>query len=188
LKETLLSTWKDKLKIKHSYDVTAPIYNERYGKEQKSKYCKALEKSRISGKVVLDVGCGSGLFFERVAPDSEIVIGIDISKKLLYIAHQQAKLFSNVIVLLADVDNLPFPDYSFEVIFGFTVLQNLPKPTETLREIKRVKSSTGRVVVTGLKKAFPLVKFMDILEDSGLGLVEFLDEENINCYIAVLSS
>jgi len=62
----------------------------------------------------------------------------------------------------------------------------MPKPTETLNELKRVAKSGGRVVVTGLKKAFPLTAFMDVLEGSGLKLAALVDEEAVNCYVAVL--
>ena len=56
----------------------------------------------------------------------------------------------------ADADHLPFKEEFFDVVFAFTVLQNMPKPSETLDELKRVAKVGGRVVVTGLKKAFPL--------------------------------
>jgi hypothetical protein len=54
--------------------------------------------------------------------------------------------------------------------------------------LKRVVKPIGRVVVTGLKKAFPLEKFMDILENSGLRVTTFVDDEDVNCYVAVLST
>ena len=47
------------------YDVTAEMYDERYADEQQRKYKKALENVNVTGKTVLDVGCGSGLFFQR---------------------------------------------------------------------------------------------------------------------------
>ena len=59
---------------------------------------------------------------------------------------------------------------------------------QTLCELKRVAKLEGRVVVTGLKKAFPLHMFMDILESSGLKLDAFVDDEAVNCYVAVLTA
>jgi hypothetical protein len=43
-------------------------------------------------------------------------------------------------------------------------------------------------VVTGLKKAFPFDIFKDVLEGSGLRLVSFVDDEAVNCYVAVLAA
>jgi len=42
--------------------------------------------------------------------------------------------------------------------------------------------------VTGLKKVFPLEKFMDVLENSGLQVTTFVDDKDVNCYIAVLAA
>jgi len=170
------------------YDVTAEMYDERYSAEQHAKYMKALENVQVGSTKVLDVGCGSGLFFREVAGQTDLVVGVDVSKKLLLKAKLQAQALSNVFVVQADADHLPFVDGFFGVVFSFTVLQNLPKPAQTLSEMKRLVKSRGKVVVTGLKKAFPLTAFMDLLEDSGMQLVSFADDEEINCYVAVLAA
>jgi malonyl-CoA O-methyltransferase len=179
--------WRDKRKVMGRYDVTSPSYDEQYGEEQGRKYAKALEKVDAVGKSVLDLGCGSGLFFKEIADKAALVVGIDISLKLLYKAKSQAKSFQNAFVLQADADNLPFKNGFFDASFGFTMLQNMPKPAQTLQELKRVTKKDGRIVVTGLKKAFPLEKFMDLLEGSGLEIKDLVDNEAINCYVAVLS-
>ena len=180
-------TWRDKRKIMQRYDVTSDSYDEQYAEEQQRKYLKALENVDVAGKSVLDVGCGSGLFFKAVSSKAEIVVGVDVSHKLLLKAKKNANVYKNTFVLQADADHLPFREDFFDAVFAFTVLQNMPKPTETLGELKQVTKLSGRFVVTGLKKAFPLEKFMDVLEGSGLEVVAFGDEDNINCYVAVLT-
>ena len=170
-----------------NYDVTSEMYEERYAEEQQRKYKKALEEVNLSDKALLDVGCGSGLFFREVAKAAMIAVGVDISRKLLFKAKEQARTFQNAFVLQADADYMPFKKGCFDHVLSFTVLQNMPKPNETLKELKRVVKPIGRVVVTGLKKAFPLEKFMDILENSGLQLATFVDDEDVNCYVAVLT-
>ena len=42
-------------------------------------------------------------------------------------------------------------------------------------------------MVTGLKKAFTLDKFLDLLEAAGLTVVSFADDENLKCYVVALS-
>ncbi len=170
------------------YDTTADMYDERYGEEQHAKYRKALENVNVTALTVLDVGCGSGLFFAEVATRAKMVVGVDVSRKLLHNAVEQARAFGNVFVLQADADHLPFEDCFFDAAFSFTVVQNLPKPSETLNEIKRVTEREGRVVVTGLKKAFALNVFKDFLESNSMTVLAFIDDEKINCYVAVLSA
>ena len=183
-----MTGWKDKRKVMQRYDLTAEMYEERYAGEQKAKYRKALENVNVADAVVLDVGCGSGLFFSQIATQADIVVGVDIARKLLFKAKEQARTLSNVFVLQADADHLPFRAEFFDAVFAFTVLQNMPKPSETLDELKRVTKSNGRLVVTGLKKAFSLDGFMDVLEGSGLRVVSFVDNETVNCYVAVLTA
>jgi ubiquinone/menaquinone biosynthesis C-methylase UbiE len=170
------------------YDLTAEMYDERYIGEQKAKYDSAMANIKVDQATVLDVGCGSGLFFSQVARKAKIIVGVDISRKLLLQAREKGQFFRNVLVLQADADQLPFADASFDAVFAFTVLQNLPKPSRTLGEFKRVAKHDGRVVVTGLKKAFPLGKFMDLLEAAGFKLISFVDEEELKCYVAVLAN
>lgn len=182
-----MTGWKDKRKVIQRYDLTAEMYEELYAQEQKAKYTAALENINVANNVVLDVGCGTGLFFSSVATQANIVVGVDISRKLLLKAKEQAAAFQNVLILQADADHLPFQDVFFDAVFAFTVLQNMPKPSETVKELKRVAELGGRVVVTGLKKVFSLNAFKAVLESTDLRIVSFVDKEDLKCYIAVLA-
>ncbi len=183
-----MTGWKDKRKVMQRYDLTAEMYEERYAQEQEAKYGASLENVDVAGCTVLDVGCGSGLFFRYAAAKAKELVGVDVSRKLLLKAKGQTRAFQNVQVLQADADHLPFREAVFDVSFAFTVLQNTPEPLETLNELKWVAKLGGKVVITGLKKAFPLSTFMDVLESSRLKTVSFVDNEDLKCYIAVLTA
>jgi ubiquinone/menaquinone biosynthesis C-methylase UbiE len=169
----------------HRYNASAETYEGLYAQEQQAKYGKALENLQVEGGAVLDAGCGSGLFFPEVADHAETVVGVDVSRMLLLKAKSQAKRFGNVHVVQADVDHLPFKGGCFSVVFSFTVLQNMPSPTETIREFKRVACGDGVLVVTALKKAFGLTAFLDLFEAAGLRLESFLDDDGLKCYVVV---
>jgi len=188
LKEHALTGWKAKRKVMQRYDITSEMYDERYEEEQRRKYCKALQNIDAKGMIVLDLGCGSGLFFNEIAGKAESVIGVDVSIKLLHKAKEKADVHGNISVLQADADHLPFREGSFDGTFAYTVFQNMPRPKETLKELRRVSKGKGKIVVTGLKKAFSLDAFIDILEDSEMNLIAFVDDESVNCYVAVLST
>jgi ubiquinone/menaquinone biosynthesis C-methylase UbiE len=186
LEGTIPMAWRSKRKTMHAYDVTAEIYDERYSEEQHVKYRKVLEQIDFASSAVLDLGCGSGLFFSSVADRAEFVVGVDVSGKLLLKAKKCAA--KNVFVVQADADHLPFQEGSFNETVSFTVLQNMPKPEKTMQEIKRVTVKGGKVAVTGLKKAFPQTSFYDLIETIGMQIAAFIDEEEINCYIAILTT
>ncbi len=170
------------------YNITSDSYNEQYSQEQDAKYKAAqiaLNIDNANYTNVLDVGCGSGLFFSNITSKAQTIVGVDVTRNLLLKAKTQAKQFSNVHVVLADADHLPFKLASFDVIFSFTVLQNMPNPQKTLLEFKRHTKPDGKLVVTGLKKAFKLTTFLDLFEDAKLRMLDFIDDDDLKCYIAV---
>ena len=182
-----MSGWRRKRSVAVRYNVTSGSYDEQYAREQVAKYCVA---QKVLGQsfcgVVLDVGCGSGLFFSYVANNVKSVVGVDISQKLLLKAKARAKAFCNVHIVQADADHLPFKNGLFDVVFSFTMLQNMPNPKNSLFEFKRQTRTDGKLVVTGLKKAFDLTAFLDLFEVNELDLFEFIDDPSLNCYIAIV--
>jgi malonyl-CoA O-methyltransferase len=179
-----MSKWRQKRSVMQRYDTTAEMYDARYAEEQEAKYKAALASVNVTG-AVLDVGCGSGLLFSHVAAQAEAVVGVDVSGKLLLKAKERAKNFHNAHLVQADADHLPFRSECFAVVFAFTVLQNMPKPAETLLELKRTAKRNGAIVVSGLKKAFSLEAFGALLMQAGLCVVSFSDDAVLKCYVVV---
>jgi ubiquinone/menaquinone biosynthesis C-methylase UbiE len=160
------------------------MYDARYAEEQEAKYKAALTEVNVAG-AVLDVGCGTGLLFSHIAAQTEAVVGVDVSGKLLLQAKERAKAWGSVHVVQADADHLPVKAEFFAAVFAFTVLQNMPKPMETLRELKQVATRNGTIVVSGLKKAFSLEVFEALLQQAGLRVVLLTDDATLKCYVAV---
>jgi len=184
-----LSSWRKKCSVANRYNVTSASYDEQYAQEQAVKYCATQRVlNNFYGSAVLDVGCGSGLFFPYVADKTPLVVGVDISRNLLLKAKVRAKSFCNVHIIQADADYLPFKNALFDVVFAFTMLQNMPTPKRSLLEFKRQIKDDGKLVVTGLKKFFGLSVFLDLFETNGLRLLEFIDDSALNCYLAIVTS
>ncbi len=177
-----MSSWKKKRSVRTRYNSTADIYDRRYQGEQDAKYRSGLTGVDLGGSF-LDVGCGTGLFFKHVSAKATNIVGIDTSKALLHRAKERAKAASNIDLVEADADNLPFKDCDFDVIFAFTVLQNMPDPLETLKEIKRTAKSGATLVVTGLKKVFSVDVLRRLVEDAGLKAVFTINDEKLACHI-----
>jgi ubiquinone/menaquinone biosynthesis C-methylase UbiE len=173
--------------VANRYNVTSTSYDEQYAQEQGAKYCAAQKVlNDFCGGTVLDVGCGSGLFFSYVADKVSLVVGVDISRNLLLKAKVHAKSFCNVHIIQADADYLPFRNALFDVVFAFTMLQNMPVPKRSLLEFRRQVKGDGALVVTGLKKFFGLTVFLDLFEATGFMLFDFIDDSSLNCYIAMV--
>ncbi len=186
LKVQPVNKWDQKRKTMRRYDLTAEMYERRYAEEQAVKYKAALKHIVINkDSKVLDVGCGTGLLFSHIAAEAQIVLAVDISSRLLQQGKERSRGFCRVHLVKADADHLPFINNQFNVILAFTVLQNMPKPLETLNEIKRNAQQGASIGVTGLKKIFSLEALQALLQDAGLQVVYIEDDEPLKCYVAV---
>jgi malonyl-CoA O-methyltransferase len=167
------------------YDLTAHLYDMRYAEEQTAKIEAAMKNINLEKhNSVLDVGCGTGLLFGYVANRARMVVGLDISRKILCAARERAKRFPNVHLICADADNIPLKENVFDYAFAVTLIQNMPNPLRTLNEIRRVTRKNAVVVTTGLKKKFTLEAFEELLRNAGLDILA-LENENLKCHVAV---
>lgn len=92
----------------------------------------------------LDVGCGSGMAAALAASLGATVTGIDASPELLAIARTRAP---HARFLEADLQSLPLPDKSFDLVTGFNSFQYAADPVAALREAHRVSRPGATVVI-----------------------------------------
>ena len=88
----------------------------------------------------LEAGCGSGLVYKELVPnimDNTCYLGIDITQKMLSIAHGD---YPNGAFFQDDLYNLSFEDNSIEIVAAFEVLGHLRHIEIPLREMMRVAS------------------------------------------------
>jgi SAM-dependent methyltransferase len=97
-----------------------------------------------AGTRYLDVGCGAGLAVQIAAGRGARVTGIDAAEALLAIARRRTP---NADFRLGDLEELPFPDRSFDVVTGFNSLQYAGNPGVALAQARRVTKPGGSIVV-----------------------------------------
>jgi malonyl-CoA O-methyltransferase len=183
--EFAMDQWDRKRSVMQRYDLTAHLYDMRYAEEQTAKIEAAMKNINLEKhNSVLDVGCGTGLLFGYVANRARMVVGLDISRKILCEARERAKRFPNVHLICADADNIPLKENVFDYAFAVTLIQNMPNPLRTLNEIRRVTRKNAVVVTTGLKMKFSLEAFEELLRNAGLDILA-LENENLKCHVAV---
>lgn len=119
------------------------------------------------GEVVLDAGCGPGLwtslFAAQVAPGGR-VIGADHSPQLLDYAASHAAghtLEGRVEFVAGDLRALPFPNSTFDAVFIGNCLAYASGHLELLAELRRVTRSGGRVCVKDFDGAVLLCHPLD---------------------------
>jgi len=181
-----MTEWIKKRRVMHHYDRLAAIYNAQYAEEQNAKIKAALSSMVIKkDSLLLDVGCGTGLLFEHLLNRAERIIGLDTSSKILSKAKELVKQFQKGCVIRADADHIPIKNEVFDAVFAITLLQNMPKPVETLRQMKRVSKRHAVIVATGLKKEFTQEAFTNLLSEAELEMVVMKANGQLKGYVAI---
>ncbi|HEY3471106.1 MAG TPA: methyltransferase domain-containing protein [Amycolatopsis sp.] len=101
----------------------------------------------VTGRRILDAGCGSGPLSAALRDRGAIVTGIDSSAGMLEQARR--RLGADVDLRVADLaDPLPFPDDAFDDVVASLVLHYLRDWAPTLAEFRRVLRPGGRLIVS----------------------------------------
>lgn len=172
-----------KLELRRLYDETAGIYDKRYEEIQEKKYHLVLENVFKSDRI-LDLGCGTGMLLGELAKRCKLAVGVDSSRGMLEVAKKRARDF---FLVCADADHLPFHASCFDTVVSVTLLQNVPNPQTTLKEMARVLRPEGRMVVTALKHKCDRPKLEEWVKSTGLRLLasgEIEGSEDIFCVAA----
>lgn len=98
---------------------------------------------------MLDVACGPGLVVAAFAKACRHVTGIDLTPAMIDKAREHATTLSlsNVEWHVGNVLPLPFPDRAFSIVVSRYAFYHFPDPLAVLREMARVCTSPGRIVI-----------------------------------------
>lgn len=98
----------------------------------------------LRGTRMLDVGCGSGLFCGVAHERGLDPVGIDAAEPLLAIARER---FPGIRFDQGDMEALPYPDASFDLVTGNNSFQYAADPVAALREARRVMKASGTLSI-----------------------------------------
>ncbi|HXE80075.1 MAG TPA: metalloregulator ArsR/SmtB family transcription factor [Vicinamibacterales bacterium] len=103
---------------------------------------------------VADLGCGDGYLTIEAARWASRVIAVDRSKEVLTRARGLAKRrgVDNIIWKQGDIEHLPIPDRSVDVVLLSQALHHAVDPARALAEAVRILVPDGRVLVLDLRR------------------------------------
>jgi SAM-dependent methyltransferase len=96
------------------------------------------------GTRLLDAGCGAGGFLLLAKSRGADVLGLDATPELLAVARRR---LPDVDLQRGEIEELPYPDASFDLVTGFNSFQYAADPVRALSDARRVVRSGGFVVV-----------------------------------------
>ena len=141
-----------------SYDMFNFAENFRLGPHKRRLFTK------MHGDTLM-VAAGTGNDFQFFPPDQRIV-AIDISPKMLVRAAKKAAAYRGSIELRQmDVQDLPFPDATFDTIATVCTFCSVPSPVVGLRELHRVLRPGGQILMFEhvRSKIGPFGIFLDLM-------------------------
>ncbi|MFF4988056.1 class I SAM-dependent methyltransferase [Streptosporangium saharense] len=101
----------------------------------------------VTGRRILDAGCGSGPLSAALRDRGAIVTGVDVSAGMLALARR--RLGDGVALHAVDLrDRLPFADGAFDDVVASLVLHYLEDWGPTLAELRRVLRPGGRLIAS----------------------------------------
>lgn len=135
----------------------------RYAHEydELEKFWDSFEQNKLApyiamaeGKKVLDAGAGTGRVSLRLHDAGAQVTAMDISPAMLHLLQQKN---SEVEVVEGDMENMPFEDDTFDMVFSSLAMVHLKKVDQFLDECYRVVKDDGLVVLVNIHYRKPMI-------------------------------
>lgn len=136
-------------KLLGEYTALAASYDVRWSAYLNASLSMTLEvMATLPARRILDVACGTGLLLEILAhrPDDPELVGIDRVPAML--SEAKRRLGQRAALLEGDAAKLPFDDARFQLVVSTNALHYFPDADGALREIRRVISPSGNLVIT----------------------------------------
>lgn len=135
---------------------SAPIQSELWGQRARDYaevqeptflplYEHVLARAEVAKATsILDVGCGPGLAGQVFARKVPRVAGVDATAPFIEIARRRLPSGD---FRIAEMEELPYEDGSFDVISSFNAFQYAASPISALREARRVAKPNGAIII-----------------------------------------
>jgi ubiquinone/menaquinone biosynthesis C-methylase UbiE len=108
----------------------------------------------LAGEIVLDAGCGTGIFTADVTPAGVRTVGIELSLPMLMAAGRRLA-HRPFLMVRGDMITLPFRENVFDKAFSVTALEFIRQGKEAVRELFRVVKPGGMVMAATLNSLSP---------------------------------
>lgn len=136
----------------HSYDEAATM--QHYSNDHLiSLLSQQIEPDKLTH--CLDLGCGTGTGFQSLAQlNFENISGLDLSETMIEVCEEKVSnspdLTGKVDLHIADAEQQPFDDNTFDAVFSNLMIQWCEQPDKLWQELSRVLKSQGLIAFATL--------------------------------------
>ena len=111
------------------------------------------KKINVSGKSVLDVGCGGGILSESLARKGAKVTGIDLSEGPLKVAQiRNKKVNLDIDYKKISTNQLVDSGEKFDVIACLEMLEHVPDPSEIVADCEKLLKKNGHIFFSTINR------------------------------------
>ena len=115
---------------------------------------------KFKNKKVLEIGVGLGADHQKLAEHGAILTGIDLTPRAINHTKRRFELMGlNSNLQIADAENLPFEDNSFDAVYSWGVLHHSPDTQKAVNEVYRVLKPEGQAKIMIYNK-YSLIGYM----------------------------
>jgi malonyl-CoA O-methyltransferase len=140
----------DKRQARRQFERAAQAYDEIAVLQHEigRRMCERLGFMRVLPQRILDLGCGTGKTSEallRLFPKAQL-LALDFALPMLERARRRGRWLRRPRCLCADIDALPLPDASIDLVFANAALQWSADPQAAFGDIARVLRPGGLLI------------------------------------------
>jgi len=132
-----------------------PSYVWRAGQERRLQMVLEAGAGLLQDGAALENGCGVGMYVEQLASRTREVVGMEYDYERAEQAARVNKAYSNVKLLNAAGERLPFPNGAFDLILSHEVLEHVQDDRAAVEEMVRVLRLGGRIVLFVPNRGYP---------------------------------
>lgn len=113
----------------------------------------AFARRYVTGRRVLDAGCGTGYGSAELAQDAAIITGVDISAEAAQYARTTYPI-PNLRFVGGSCAQMPFSSGAFDVVVAFEIIEHLSDYRGFIDECSRVLTGDGLLIVSTPNKSY----------------------------------
>lgn len=115
---------------------------------QRCQFAYEFARPLITGKKVLDVGCGLAYGTALMAKEAASITGIDYDKDTVEENKREYRSLRNLEFSQAEIPPLPFTDESFDIVTAFQFIEHIHARREFIKECMRILKPGGSLLLT----------------------------------------
>jgi ubiquinone/menaquinone biosynthesis C-methylase UbiE len=132
-------------------------------------YRHLTDKVDLTGKEIVEIGCGRGGGLSHTARNSDAasLLGIDIEKTAVEFASREYKE-ANLSFLKGNAEKIPLPDNSCDVVLNVESSHRYLSIGNFISEVSRILKPGGTFLFTDFRYPYEWAEFRDLLSSVGM--------------------